>query len=321
MSDPDDTPPPRRAFVCAICGGAAYMKATRGVERLMCPTCGPTHPARTSNPAPASPVPLSEVAPESTSAPAPRRALGPSATEAPLTRLAGPPVATGATPPPRIARPSIAPPPPEPAPPRRRDLAAYGALAGTAVFLLGIPMMGAVYDAVSGWIGDVSEPLALRGGWEQARYAPSAAPAEPAVADDPVAARLARLPPPEIPEDFAPEAPLTPGVLPGVAAPAPTSIASADDATEAVVEKVGALRSDRVVVRLHSSPPGAAVGVDGRARGRTPAKLMLNPGQYNIELTVDGVSAKVDVNAVEDKRLCFAKEGGQLSQVECTTVL
>ncbi len=43
---------------------------------------------------------------------------------------------------------------------------------------------------------------------------------------------------------------------------------------------------------VYSDPPGAAVKIDGRARGRTPFHITLPPGVYKVGLSLDGFQAE-----------------------------
>lgn len=299
----------------------------------MCPSCGATHPARTTEPAPARPVPLSGVAPEPTQPPPPMRVAGPHTSSVRPNNRVRPSASMHPDTSMHHGEPSPAPAPPRPPapPPDLQPTTGTSPFAILLVALLAVPLVMYVYDGVSTWLDDADNPDdTIVVGWEQAPYQPGSGEAAPPPTDAPpdeVArveeAKLAALPPPEIPKDFEPSAPFTPGELPSappIPVPAPAPEAPDDDA-EAVVQELGALRTDRVVVRLHSTPAGADVDLDGRSRGRTPAKLMLNPGQYTIGVSYGDAHAELEVDATHDTRLCFALEGGQLANVDCTTVL
>ena len=126
--------------------------------------------------------------------------------------------------------------------------------------------------------------------------------------------------PPAIPTDlqFAPS--LLPGALPGQALG--PSRAALEDAAESAGEPPpptsAPLTSNRVVIRLLSTPAGADIRVDGRMRGRTPAKVMLNPGTYELELEHEGAVYATSLNAKSDQRLCFSREGASLSPADCS---
>lgn len=260
---------------------------------------------------PAVPVPLSGVAPEPTSAPAPTRTAGP-----PSARTVSPSGGSAAHGSSTLT--SWTPPGP------RRDLLTSAVIAGAVFLFLGVPLSSMVYQGVASVFDDGSGDVPPGGNWEAARMTPPEGPAPPSPGD-PSEARIAALRPPAIPEDYQPSAPLTPGVLPGgpppVPVPAPRRDSVDTDPAEAVIQSTGALRNDRVVVRLHSTPAGARVGVDGRSRGRTPAKLMLNPGRYALQITLGDVSTEVQLEATENQRLCFEVQGESLGTVDCATVL
>jgi hypothetical protein len=69
--------------------------------------------------------------------------------------------------------------------------------------------------------------------------------------------------------------------------------------TKAVSSEGSARTGDKVSVQVNSSPKGATISVDGTAIAKkTPTKITLPPGDYEVQLTLDGytpVSRKVSV--------------------------
>lgn len=137
-------------------------------------------------------------------------------------------------------------------------------------------------------------------------------------------------PAPEVPTDL-PTSALVPGQLPdelALSEPAATaSVAAMSDddeddeaagASDTADEAPQALQADRVTVRIGSEPIGADVRVDGRFRGRTPVKLLLNPGHYEIQLTLQSIDAHWSLDAAQDERKCFALQGSELVPGECS---
>ncbi|MEN0063703.1 MAG: PEGA domain-containing protein [Myxococcota bacterium] len=118
-------------------------------------------------------------------------------------------------------------------------------------------------------------------------------------------------PAPEVPDDLIVDPSLVPGQLPDVA-PLPEL-----PIEDTAIEAAQALQSDRVTVGIASDPPGAEVRVEGRFRGRTPVKLMLNPGRYKIDLTLQSIEARWELDATESLRKCFSLQGSELLAAEC----
>ena len=104
---------------------------------------------------------------------------------------------------------------------------------------------------------------------------------------------------------------------------APTTAATTAPApTEAASEpKPEGLSSDRVVVRVYSEPPGLDVQLDGRRRGRTPVKLMVNPGHYALTVASKGGEHVRKLHARAETRLCFRAEGpGEPESLDCAAL-
>ena len=59
-----------QTFACAICGGPAQYQHVRGQQRLMCHTCGATHPAQAGTATPASRASISDASKASKATPA-----------------------------------------------------------------------------------------------------------------------------------------------------------------------------------------------------------------------------------------------------------
>lgn len=136
------------------------------------------------------------------------------------------------------------------------------------------------------------------GAGEGSAMAPAPAPLAP---DDPVLAGT----------------PLVPGQLPDVEPlPVPEELQQPDTAAEPE-----ALSSDRVVLRVHTLPSGAQISLDGRNRGRSPAKLMVNPGSYKLTLATGKAKRSFRVEASEDQRLCYEATGKKMEPVGCERVL
>lgn len=131
-------------------------------------------------------------------------------------------------------------------------------------------------------------------------WAPSFAP--PPLPDVPHA------PAPQLPTDLKTQT-LVPGELPGGMSDVPTH-----DTSEEAAQALGA---ERVTVRIGSEPPGADVRVDGRFRGRTPVKLLLNPGRYDIRLELPAAKTRWTLEATTDERRCFVVDGDQLIDADC----
>lgn len=74
---------------------------------------------------------------------------------------------------------------------------------------------------------------------------------------------------------------------------------------------------DRVVVRLSSVPHGAHVEVDGRPRGRTPVKLMVEPGRHTFELRLGGRRRVVRERISAASALCFSAARRGWDRVPC----
>ena len=271
-----------RTYTCTICGGPARIEFVRDQQRLMCATCGPTHPAQSGSATPAERAPVTTI----------------------------PPMAT-------MASHTPAPPRMQPSGERRpRVHMRFAALLMSVVLVaaLGLPLMALVYTSVSDWIRPPAEPEAPVLSWEAASF--TGIPDEPADAA-PASNAAAELPPPEIPEDLDVDPSLPAGTLPGEDAAETVAAQVAEDEAEAEIVTVGALRPDRVVVRLSSTPVGAQIGLDGTARGQTPAKLMLNPGLYELEVSLMGATALMELDASSDQDLCFAMRGRALNRIDC----
>ncbi|HHO53925.1 MAG TPA: PEGA domain-containing protein [Deltaproteobacteria bacterium] len=112
-------------------------------------------------------------------------------------------------------------------------------------------------------------------------------------------------------------APLVPGELPD-AQPLPVRSELQQPTPELEPQ---ALRSDRIVVRIHTLPTGAQISLDGRSRGRSPAKLMVNPGSYKLTLSSGKAKGSFRIDAGEDQRLCYEVSGKKLRPVGCGRVL
>ncbi|MBX2803874.1 MAG: PEGA domain-containing protein [Myxococcales bacterium] len=83
-----------------------------------------------------------------------------------------------------------------------------------------------------------------------------------------------------------------------------------------------ALGEDRVVLRIHTLPPGTTVELDGRSRGRSPVKLMVNPGSHTLLLDAGGgLQGQFRVQATEDLRLCYSTSDETLQPVDCGDLL
>ncbi len=145
------------------------------------------------------------------------------------------------------------------------------------------------------------------------------------------------LAPPEVPADLVLTPSLSPGVLPEAdgaaealpalssAEPRPPPKAAVPPATAAASasgpSEAQALRADRVVVRLHSAPAGLDVRVDGRMRGRTPVKLMLNPGTYALTVGTGAGQHDQQLIAAAEARLCFARGPGEaVAPADCAAL-
>ena len=306
-------------FSCGICGGPAEVLYVRGAERLICPNCGATHAARGRATTQAEIAPLSSVAPEPSRAPTPMRTQSPTV----LDEADELEVEDGGWP---------------------REVLLPVVASFAAVLVLGVPLMYGVYSVVAGWMGpeggpaislwretvEIEDPSALPGGgWAAEPQTVNPGELQPVEAPPATGDATLAQAPPAIPRDIEIIPDLSPGTLPNdtgsrarlAAASAVAPVAAADDDAEAEMEHDGALQTDRVVVRLHSSPPGAEVGIDGRVRGRTPAKLMLNPGSYELSLSHDVAEALVTLDADVDQHLCFTERDGEFAPVECTGVL
>ncbi len=75
-------------------------------------------------------------------------------------------------------------------------------------------------------------------------------------------------------------------------------------------------------VRVESHPPDALITVDGELRGRTPAVLRLQPGEYQVEVQIGGSarSKKITVQAQADMTETFMlPEAGQRGGFHITT--
>ena len=110
---------------------------------------------------------------------------------------------------------------------------------------------------------------------------------------------------------------LEPGRLPdAVAEPPPRRSDAGEGATSRAASPWTA---DRALVRLTSDPPGAEVRVDGRFRGRTPAKLLLDPGPYALRLSLGRAHARVRLTAdrASESRLCFTHRDEDLLRTAC----
>lgn len=150
---------------------------------------------------------------------------------------------------------------------------------------------------------------------DQRTLPPMGAPAAPEVAPAPPTPVV----PPELPEDLALTEALVPGQLPGVApSPAPVDAPEAAPPEDTAVQAPAALQSDRVTIGIATEPSGADVRVDGRFRGRTPVKLMLNPGRYDITLSVQSIEAQWALEATTNERKCFSVQGSELLPIECS---
>jgi hypothetical protein len=77
--------------------------------------------------------------------------------------------------------------------------------------------------------------------------------------------------------------------------------------------------SSAVTVKILSAPPTADLVVDGRASGRTPAKLDLKPGEHEITLTSGEQVArfKVVVGNDPEQRWCYAFSSGKVVPGAC----
>ena len=156
--------------------------------------------------------------------------------------------------------------------------------------------------------------------------APPRAPASPSLARD---APVQPLPvqisvPPSVVESSAapvalPEvevtADLVPGVLPGLPIMINPESPSVGQAPAAPGEP---LQKGRVVVRIRSSPLGAAIVVNGRTRGKTPVKLMLNPGRHVLKFKLGSSKGSIRRVFSADTELCLVQERGKLREITCS---
>lgn len=114
---------------------------------------------------------------------------------------------------------------------------------------------------------------------------------------------------------------LVPGRLPGreLFPVAPITTLERDDEDEPISATAAPLGDSTVLLRLSSEPAGAAILVDGRRRGRTPAKLRLAPGAHVIRLELNGRRTTVRESLESDASLCFASRRRSLERVGCAS--
>ena len=82
-----------------------------------------------------------------------------------------------------------------------------------------------------------------------------------------------------------------------------------EDQLGALAAKLGPSTLPPPRVRVSSDPPGAAIAIDGEARGTTPATVVLTPGRHRVQLDKRGwatVARDIDLVAGVDEPLAVA---------------
>ena len=113
---------------------------------------------------------------------------------------------------------------------------------------------------------------------------------------------------------------LVPGELPSGTLPERAERQPPSSPTDANQPKVP-FNSDLILLRLSSIPPGMEIRVDGRPRGKAPAKLRLTPGVHKFILEQGGSRSVLKAPLSESDHWCFIRKGKKLQRAPCPKTL
>ncbi|MEQ1503663.1 MAG: PEGA domain-containing protein [Myxococcota bacterium] len=71
-------------------------------------------------------------------------------------------------------------------------------------------------------------------------------------------------------------------------------------------------------MKIITDPPGGRLLIDGDDRGRTPAKLELEPGSHQIVIESGKATGSFTIDAGEgQEKFCYGLQGKKLAEVDC----
>lgn len=75
--------------------------------------------------------------------------------------------------------------------------------------------------------------------------------------------------------------------------------------------------TDEVTVKILTNPPAAQVWLDGVSMGRTPAKISISAGTYQLTVASGRAKETFLIEATSDIYRCYEAAGKRLYAVDC----